>query len=67
MAPVTKLFREQLQLDENGFIVADESTKTSIPGVFAVGDVRTKEVRQIITAAADGAVASRQAQWYLAQ
>lgn len=67
MAPVTKLFREQLQLDENGFIVADESTKTSIPGVFAVGDVRTKEVRQIITAAADGAVASQQAQWYLAQ
>ena len=66
MAPVTKLFREQLQLDENGFIVADESTKTSIPGVFAVGDVRTKEVRQIITAAADGAVASQQAQWYLA-
>ena len=66
MQPATKLFYGQLELDENGYIVADESTQTSIPGVFAVGDVRTKEVRQIITAAADGAVASHQAQRYLA-
>ena len=65
MKPVTELFRNQLQMDESGYIVADESTRTSIPGVFAVGDVRTKEVRQIITAAADGAVASHYAQVYL--
>ena len=60
--PATELFRGQLELDENGYIVADESTRTSIPGVYAVGDVRTKEVRQIVTAAADGAVAAHYAE-----
>ena len=60
--PATALFRDQLELDENGYIVADESTRTNIPGVYAVGDVRTKEVRQIITAAADGAVAAHYAE-----
>ena len=64
MSPVTTLFRGQLELDENGYILAGESTETNIPGVFAVGDVRTKEVRQIITAAADGAVAAHYAQAY---
>ena len=64
-SPVTELFREQLELDSGGYIVADESTRTNIPGVFAVGDVRTKAVRQIITAAADGAVAAHYAQAYL--
>ena len=63
--PVTELFREQLVLDENGYILADETTRTNIPGVFAVGDVRTKEVRQIVTAAADGAVAAHWAEQYL--
>ena len=63
-APNTKLFEGQLML-ENGYIVADESTKTNIPGVFAVGDVRTKAVRQIVTAAADGAVAAHYAEEYL--
>ena len=66
MQPATKLFGGQLELDKNGYIVAGESTQTSIPGVYAVGDVRTKEVRQIITAAADGAVAVHYAQMYLA-
>lgn len=60
--PATELFRGQLELDESGYIVADESTRTSIPGVYAVGDVRTKEVRQIVTAAADGAVAAHYAE-----
>ena len=63
--PATELFRGQLDLDENGYIVADESTRTSLPGVYAVGDVRTKEVRQIVTAAADGAVAAHYAEDYL--
>ena len=65
MQPATKLFQGQLELDENGYIVADESTKTGIPGVFAVGDVRTKALRQVITAAADGAVAAMAACRYL--
>ncbi len=63
--PETSLFRGQLELDDAGYIVADETTKTNIPGVFAVGDVRTKAVRQIVTAAADGAVASHYAEEYL--
>ena len=63
--PVTELFQGVLELDSNGYIVADESTRTSIPGVFAVGDVRTKAVRQIVTAASDGAVAAHYAEEYL--
>ena len=65
-APATQLFREELALDEGGYIVADESTRTSVPGVFAVGDVRTKIVRQVVTAVADGAVAVHYAEQYLA-
>ena len=65
--PVTELFRGQLTLDESGYILADESTKTNIPGVFAAGDVRTKALRQVVTATADGAVAIAQAEEYLAQ
>ena len=55
----------QLEL-EGGYIKAGENCRTSIPGVFAAGDVRTKEVRQLITAAADGAVAGVEAGKYLA-
>ena len=62
--PSTALVAGQLEL-ENGYIVADESARTSIPGVFAVGDVRTKALRQIITAAADGANAAHFAEEYL--
>lgn len=63
--PNTELFEGQLTL-ENGYIKAGEDCKTNIPGVFAAGDVRTKEVRQLITAAADGAVAGVQAAKFLA-
>ena len=56
----------QLALDRSGYITADESTRTEIPGVYAVGDVRTKALRQIVTAAADGAVAVHYAEEYLA-
>ncbi len=66
-SPETELFRGQVTLDDNGYILADESTRTNIPGVFAVGDVRTKALRQIITAAADGAVAAHYAEDYLAK
>ncbi len=66
-SPATELFRGQLELDAAGYIVADESTRTSLPGVFAAGDVRTKALRQIVTAAADGAVAAHYAEEYLAE
>lgn len=56
--PDTELFKGQTELDGQGYIQADESTRTNLPGVFAVGDVRTKPLRQIVTAASDGAVAS---------
>lgn len=65
--PATELVDGQLAQDGSGYIIADESTRTSIPGVFAVGDVRTKVLRQIITAAADGAMASHYAEEYLAE
>ena len=64
--PATSLLEGQLPLDEQGYIRADESTATEIPGVFAVGDVRTKAVRQIVTAVADGAAAAYAAEEYLA-
>lgn len=65
--PATELVQAQLDLDPSGYIIADESTRTNIPGVFAVGDVRTKEVRQVVTAVSDGAVASHYAERYLAE
>lgn len=65
--PVTEMFSSQLSLDKNGYIIADESTVTNIDGVFAVGDVRTKELRQVVTAVADGAVAVHFAEEYLAR
>lgn len=64
--PASSLAAGQLALDENGYIAANESTKTSLPGVFAVGDVRTKVLRQIVTAVADGAAAAHAAEEYLA-
>ena len=64
--PATELVRGQLELDPSGYIVAGETTETSIPGVFAVGDVRTERLRQVVTAVADGAVAVHMAEEYLA-
>lgn len=63
--PETELFRGQIDLDEAGFILADETTNTNIPGVYAAGDVRTKPLRQVVTAAADGATAATTAEEYL--
>ncbi len=64
-SPETEIFISQLEIDEFGYIKADETTKTNIDGVFAAGDVRTKALRQVITAAADGAVAASFAEQYL--
>lgn len=63
--PETSLFKGQLDLDEGGYIIADETTRTNADGVFAVGDVRTKALRQVVTAVADGAVAAHFAEEYL--
>ena len=65
--PATALVKDQLVLDEGGYIVADESTRTNIAGVFVVGDVRAKALRQIVTAVSDGAVAAHYADEYLAE
>lgn len=65
--PATELVKDQLTLDQSGYVVADESTRTNIPGVYAVGDVRTKVLRQVVTAVADGAMAVYYAEEYLAQ
>ena len=65
--PNTVLVKGQLELDESGYIISDETTKTNIPGVFAAGDIRTKPLRQIVTAASDGAVASKFAEEYISE
>lgn len=64
--PASELVRGQLALDEGGYIEAGESTETGVPGVFAVGDVRGKVLRQVVTAVADGAMAAHYAESYLA-
>ena len=63
--PDTALFAGQVDTDPAGYLVADESCRTSLPGVFAAGDARTKALRQVITAAADGANAAHWADDYL--
>ena len=64
--PSTKIFEgTPLQLDERGYIPTDVDMHTNIPGVFAAGDVRVKSLRQVVTAAADGAIAATQCEKYL--
>ena len=63
--PATEFLTGQLTLDQNGYISADETTRTEIPGVFAIGDVRTKALRQVVTAVSDGANAAYFAEEYL--
>ena len=53
--PNTEIYRGLAEMDESGFICAGEDGVTSMPGLFAAGDLRTKQLRQVITAAADGA------------
>ncbi|MFI3257003.1 MAG: thioredoxin-disulfide reductase [Spirochaetales bacterium] len=65
--PNTDVFKNAVRLDDTGYIIADESCKTDVPGVFAAGDVRTKVLRQIVNACADGATASKYAEDYLAE
>lgn len=65
--PATELVKDQLELDKGGYIEAGENTQTSVPGVYAIGDVRTKLVRQIVTAVSDAAAAVHMAEEYLAE
>ena len=65
--PATGLFQEELNLNDAGYLQADESTRTNLRGVFAVGDVRAKALHQIVTAVADGAVAIHYAEEVLAE
>ncbi len=65
MLPNTAFLEGLVELDEYGYVVADESTLTSVPGLFAAGDIRTKDLRQIVTALADGAMAATAAERYL--
>jgi thioredoxin reductase (NADPH) len=66
LIPGTKLFEGQLELDERGYIVADSHQRTSVPGVFAAGDVQSPDFRQVVIAAGAGAKAVIEADRYLA-
>lgn len=63
--PNSKLARDVVKLDEKGFILTDENMKTSVPGIFAAGDVRAKPLRQVVTAVSDGAVAAESARVFI--
>ena len=65
--PATEFLKDNIKIDGNGYIVADETTKTNVDGVYAVGDVRTKALRQIVTAVSDGATAVHFAEEYLVE
>lgn len=65
--PATEFLKDAVILDENGYVVADESTRTNVDGVYAIGDVRTKVLRQVVTAVSDGAVAVHYAEEYLSK
>lgn len=63
--PQTELFKGIITMDESGYIITDENMRTNIPGVYAAGDVRQKQLRQVVTATADGAIASVMAEKYV--
>ena len=65
--PATEFLGDTLDLDKAGYIIAGESCETTIPGVYAVGDVRTKELRQVVTATADGAIAAHKAEEFISR
>lgn len=64
-SPATEIYQGKLNLSDKGYIITDEDMKTNIPGVFAAGDIREKSLRQVVTAAADGAIAAVQAEKYI--
>jgi thioredoxin reductase (NADPH) len=67
LIPATKIFREQVELDDSGYVITDDHKRTSIPGVFAAGDVENPDFRQCVVAAGSGATAAIQAEHYLSE
>ena len=65
MQPINRFLKELVEMDEKGFVISDEECKTSVPGIFVAGDIRTKKLRQIVTAVADGACAITSVEEYL--
>jgi len=63
--PNSDLVKGKVEMDENGFVITDNNMETSVPGVFAAGDIRSKLFRQIATAVGEGAAASFSAEKYL--
>lgn len=63
--PINDIIKDKIDLDDFGYVISGEDMKTNIPGVFVAGDLRQKNLRQIITAASDGAIASTMAEKYL--
>lgn len=63
--PLSELYKGKIEMDKAGYIITDEDMKTNVSGVFAAGDIRVKSLRQVITAAADGAIAAVQAEKYI--
>lgn len=67
MVPNTDLYKNYLNLNEKGYILADEDTKTNVEGVFVAGDVRVKQFRQLVTANSDGAIAALSSEKYISE
>ena len=65
--PATEFLGDTIALDKAGYIIAGESCETGVPGVYAIGDVRTKELRQVVTATADGAIAAHKAEEFISK
>ncbi|MDF2882413.1 MAG: thioredoxin reductase [Clostridiaceae bacterium] len=63
--PISQLFEGKMDMDKNGYIITDDDMRVNIPGVYAAGDIRVKSLRQVITAAADGAIAATTAEAYI--
>lgn len=63
--PQSEIYKGKIQMDYAGYVITDDNMKTNVPGVFAAGDIRVKSLRQVITAAADGAIAAVQAEKYI--
>jgi len=63
--PISEIFKGKIEMNESNYIIGDEDMNTNVPGVFVAGDIREKSLRQVITAAADGAIAATTAERYL--
>lgn len=65
--PATALFKDDIQLDEQGYMITNDALETSVEGIYAAGDLRPKTLRQIVTAVSDGAIAATNVEHYIAK